>query len=138
MLSICLAMLETGPDQRRFTRFFEAREKKSMRWPCGSWEIPTEKTWSTLIWTDPETGICFRIRGNKLSKETMLRIAESVEQGSAAPWSAEAAAGGKAPLPMRHCPSPGGSRRRRKKQPLRPRRNGQSSWRRPKESRVRT
>lgn len=41
-------------------------------------EIPTEETWSTLIWTDPETGICFRIQGSKLPKETMLRMAESV------------------------------------------------------------
>ena len=48
-------------------------------------EIPTEKTWSTLIWTDPETGICFRIQGNKLSKETMLRMAESVEPGKTRP-----------------------------------------------------
>ena len=47
-------------------------------------EIPTEKTRSTLIWTDPETGICFCIQGNKLSKETMLRMAESVEPGQAA------------------------------------------------------
>lgn len=41
-------------------------------------ELPTEKTWSTLIWTDPETGICFRIQGKKLSKEIMLRMAKSV------------------------------------------------------------
>lgn len=47
-------------------------------------EIPTEKTWSTLIWTDPETGICFRIQGNSLSNETVLRMAESVELGKAA------------------------------------------------------
>lgn len=52
-------------------------------------ELPTEKTYSTLIWTDPETGICFRIRGNKLSKETMLRMAESVEPGKAPSWSVQ-------------------------------------------------
>ena len=28
MLAICLAMLETEEDQRRFTRLFEAHEKK--------------------------------------------------------------------------------------------------------------
>ena len=33
---------------------------------------------STLLWTDPETGICFRIKGHRLTKETMLRMAESV------------------------------------------------------------
>lgn len=60
-------------------------------------EIPTEKTWSTLIWTDPETGICFRIRGNKLPKKTMLRMAESVEPGRAASWPAQTAAEGKTP-----------------------------------------
>lgn len=60
-------------------------------------EIPTEKTWSTLIWTDPETGICFRIQGNKLSKETMLRMAESVEPGKTASRPAQTAADGKAP-----------------------------------------
>lgn len=41
-------------------------------------ELPTEKTWSTLLWTDPGTGICFRIRGNKLPKEAMLRMANSI------------------------------------------------------------
>ena len=41
-------------------------------------EIPTSDTWSTLIWTDPKTGICFCIQGHKLAKETMLRMAESV------------------------------------------------------------
>lgn len=41
-------------------------------------EIPTSDTWSTLIWTDPETGICFCIQCHKLAKETMLRMAESV------------------------------------------------------------
>lgn len=55
-------------------------------------ELPTEKTWSTLIWTDPETGICFRIQGKKLSKKTMLRMAESVEPGQAASWPAPASA----------------------------------------------
>ena len=60
-------------------------------------ELPTEKTWSTLIWTDPETGICFRIQGNKLSKETMLRMAESVEPGKAASSPAPALADGKTP-----------------------------------------
>ena len=55
-------------------------------------EIPTEKTWSTLMWTDPETDICFRIQGNKLTKETMLRMAESVETGRAASWPAQPAA----------------------------------------------
>ena len=60
-------------------------------------EIPTEKTWSTLIWTDPETGICFRIQGNKLSKETMLRMAESVGPDQTASRPAQSAADGKAP-----------------------------------------
>ena len=60
-------------------------------------ELPTEKTWSTLIWTDPETGICFRIQGNKLSKETMLRMAESVEPGKSASSPAPALADGKTP-----------------------------------------
>lgn len=42
-------------------------------------EIPNNNTWSTLMWTDPETGICFCIKGNKLTKEAMLRMAESAE-----------------------------------------------------------
>lgn len=48
-------------------------------------EIPTSDTWSTLIWTDPETGICFCIQGHKLAKETMLRMAESVVLSQAEP-----------------------------------------------------
>lgn len=48
-------------------------------------EIPTSNTWSTLIWTDPETGICFCIQGHKLEKETMLRMAESVALRQADP-----------------------------------------------------
>lgn len=64
-------------------------------------EIPTEETWSTLIWTDPETDICFRIQGNKLSKETMLRMAESVEPGQAA--------SGKAPASHTPASASGGS-----------------------------
>ena len=60
-------------------------------------EIPTENTWSTLIWTDPETGICFRIKGGKLSKETILRMAESVEPGRAASRPAQTASADKAP-----------------------------------------
>ncbi len=48
-------------------------------------EIPTEETWSTLIWTDPETNICFCIQGNKLTKETMLRMAESTELAQTTP-----------------------------------------------------
>lgn len=39
---------------------------------------PPESEMSTLLWTDPETGICFRIKGHRLTKETMLRMAESV------------------------------------------------------------
>lgn len=46
-------------------------------------EIPTEETWSTLLWTDPETGIHFRLKGSKLSKADMLRMAESVVQAEA-------------------------------------------------------
>lgn len=59
-------------------------------------ELPTEDTWSTLIWTDPETGICFRVQGNKLPKETMLRMAESAAPAEAASGSAQSAGGGKA------------------------------------------
>lgn len=66
-------------------------------------EIPTEKTWSTLIWTDPETGVCFRIKGNKLTKETMLRMAESVEPGKAPSWPAPASA---AKVPASNAPAP--------------------------------
>lgn len=55
-------------------------------------EIPTSDTWSTLIWTDPETGICFCIQGHKLAKETMLRMAESVALGKAEPTAARPAA----------------------------------------------
>ena len=44
-------------------------------------ELPTEETLSTLLWTDPETGVCFRIQGARLPAETMLRMAESVTPG---------------------------------------------------------
>lgn len=57
-------------------------------------EIPTSDTWSTLIWTDPETGICFCIQGHKLAKETMLRMAESVALSQAEPTAAQPAAAG--------------------------------------------
>lgn len=52
-------------------------------------EIPTSDTWSTLIWTDPETGICFCVQGHKLAKETMLRMAESVALSKAKPTVAQ-------------------------------------------------
>lgn len=52
-------------------------------------EIPTSETWSTLMWTDPETGICFCIQGHKLAKETMLRMAESVALSKADPTAAQ-------------------------------------------------
>lgn len=55
-------------------------------------EIPTGDTWSTLIWTDPETGICFCIQGHKLAKETMLRMAESVALSQAESTAAQPAA----------------------------------------------
>lgn len=55
-------------------------------------EIPTSDTWSTLIWTDPETGICFCIQGHKLAKETMLRMAESVALSQAEPTATQPAA----------------------------------------------
>lgn len=40
-------------------------------------ELPNEKTWSTLLWEDPETGLYFCLQGHKLSKAAMLRMAES-------------------------------------------------------------
>lgn len=58
-------------------------------------QYPSESEMSTLLWTDPETGICFRIKGNKLSKADMLRMAESVTLKKAAP--ASAGAGGSRP-----------------------------------------
>lgn len=44
---------------------------------------PSESEMSTLLWTDPETGIHFRLKGSKLSKADMLRMAESVAQAEA-------------------------------------------------------
>lgn len=44
---------------------------------------PSESEMSTLLWTDPETGIHFRLKGSKLSKADMLRMAESVVQAEA-------------------------------------------------------
>ena len=55
-------------------------------------EIPTSDTWSTLIWTDLKTGICFCIQGHKLAKETMLRMAESVALSQAESTAAQPAA----------------------------------------------
>lgn len=41
-------------------------------------ELPNEDTWSTILWTDPETGLHFSLQGHKLPKEVMLRMAQSV------------------------------------------------------------
>lgn len=56
--------------------------------------IATEEQMSVLIWTDPNTNLTFRIRG-VLSKDVMLRMAESVALSQAEPTAAQPAAASK-------------------------------------------
>lgn len=67
MLAICLAMLETEQDQRRFTRLFEAHEKKIY-------------------------AVVLRILGNRdwaedAAQQTWLKLVQNWERVSALPWS---------------------------------------------------
>ena len=66
MLAICLAMLETEQDQRRFTRLFEAHEKKIY-------------------------AVALRILGNPdkaedAAQQTWLKLAQNWDRVSALPW----------------------------------------------------
>ena len=66
MLAICLAMLETEQDQRRFTRLFEAHEKKSY-------------------------AVALRILGNPdkaedAAQQTWLKLVQNWDRVSALPW----------------------------------------------------
>ncbi|WP_300819026.1 RNA polymerase sigma factor [uncultured Oscillibacter sp.] len=66
MLAICLAMLETEQDQRRFTRLFEAHEKKIY-------------------------GVALHILGNHTQAEdaaqqTWLKLVQNWDRVSALPW----------------------------------------------------
>ena len=66
MLAICLAMLETEQDQRRFTRLFEAHEKKIY-------------------------GVALHILGNPTQAEdaaqqTWLKLVQNWDRVSALPW----------------------------------------------------
>ncbi|WP_300417807.1 sigma-70 family RNA polymerase sigma factor [uncultured Oscillibacter sp.] len=66
MLAICLAMLETEQDQRRFTRLFEAHEKKIY-------------------------GVALHILGNQTQAEdaaqqTWLKLVQNWDRISALPW----------------------------------------------------
>ena len=66
MLAICLAMLETEQDQRRFTRLFEAHEKKIY-------------------------GVALHILGNQTQAEdaaqqTWLKLVQNWDRVSALPW----------------------------------------------------
>lgn len=68
-------------------------------------ELPNNNTWSTILWTDPETKICFCIQGNKLARETMVRMAESVALIEAVPVSAQSAAESETPSTNAATPS---------------------------------
>ena len=66
MLAICLAMLETEQDQRRFTRLFEAHEKKIY-------------------------GVVLQILGDQTQAEdaaqqTWLKLVQNWDRVSALPW----------------------------------------------------
>lgn len=66
MLAVCLAMLETEQDQRRFTRLFEAHEKKI----CAV---------ALRILGDPD-------RAEDAAQQTWLRLVQSWERVSALSW----------------------------------------------------
>ena len=63
----------------------EARFWKSVPKNGTVRHYPSESEMSTLLWTDPETGLCFRLKGSKLSKADMLRMAESAALSEASP-----------------------------------------------------
>lgn len=66
MLAICLAMLESGNDQRRFTRLYEAYEKKIY-------------AVALRILGDPS-------RAEDAAQQTWLQLLRSWERVSALPW----------------------------------------------------
>ena len=66
MLAICLAMLETEQDQRRFTQLFEAHEKKIY-------------AVALRILGDPT-------RAEDAAQQTWLQLAQNWERVSALPW----------------------------------------------------
>ena len=66
MLAICLAMLETEQDQRRFTRLFEAHEKKIYAVVLR-------------ILGDPD-------RAEDAAQQTWLKLVQSWDRVSALPW----------------------------------------------------
>ena len=66
MLAICLAMLETEQDQRRFTRLFEAHEKKIY-------------AVALRILGDPD-------RAEDAAQQTWLKLVQNWERVSALPW----------------------------------------------------
>ena len=66
MLAICLAMLETEQDQRRFTRLFEAHEKK--------------------IYTVALRILGDRDRAEDAAQQTWLKLVQNWERISALPW----------------------------------------------------
>ena len=66
MLAICLAMLETEEDQRRFTRLFEAHEKKIYKMALH-------------ILGDPN-------RAEDAAQQTWLQLVQNWDRISALPW----------------------------------------------------
>lgn len=66
MLAICLAMLETEQDQRRFTRLFEAHEKKIY-------------AVALRILEDPD-------RAEDAAQQTWLKLVQNWKRISALPW----------------------------------------------------
>ena len=66
MLAICLAMLETEEDQRRFTKLFEAHEKKIY-------------TVALHILGDPT-------QAEDAAQQTWLKLVQNWERISALPW----------------------------------------------------
>ena len=66
MLAICLAMLETEQDQRRFTQLFEAHEKKTY---AVALRILGDQT-----------------RAEDAAQQTWLRLVQNWERVSALPW----------------------------------------------------
>ena len=66
MLAICLAMLETEQDQRRFTRLFEAHEKK--------------------IYAVVLRILGDRDRAEDAAQQTWLKLVQNWDRVSALPW----------------------------------------------------
>ena len=66
MLAICLAMLETEQDQRRFTRLFEAHEKKIYAVVLRILGDPT--------------------RAEDAAQQTWLKLVQNWDRVSALPW----------------------------------------------------